>query len=121
DAARARSQEADPAAARRADQERAGRAPVRAVGVYDETREPLKRLMRGAARPSPQGRHVELIGRADAEHGLVGRAALDDDRRVSDVAGEPRVFEEDMARPSRVPLVARLRSGTDRTNAPAGV
>ena len=34
DPARARSQEADPAAARRAAQERAGRAPVRAAGVH---------------------------------------------------------------------------------------
>ena len=34
--ARARSQEADSAAARRADQERAGRAPIRAAGVHGE-------------------------------------------------------------------------------------
>ena len=38
DFARARSQEADPAAARRADQERAGRASVRAAGLYGAAR-----------------------------------------------------------------------------------
>ena len=48
--ARARSEEADPAAARRAAQERAGRAPVRAAGVYGETRGPLTRPMHGAKR-----------------------------------------------------------------------
>ena len=41
DAARARSQEADPAAARRAAQERAGRAPVRAARVHVAARRPL--------------------------------------------------------------------------------
>src|SRR5207249_2570271 len=41
DLARARPEKADPAAARRAVEERAGRAPVRAAGVYGAARGPL--------------------------------------------------------------------------------
>jgi MoxR-like ATPase len=42
DAAGTRSKEAHSAAARRADQKRAGRAPVRAAGLHDEARKPLE-------------------------------------------------------------------------------
>ena len=52
DAARARSEETHPAAARRADQERAGRAPVRAAGLHGTKRRPLKRPINGATRRS---------------------------------------------------------------------
>src|SRR4029077_17518121 len=51
DAARARPEEAHSAAPWRADQERAGRAPVRTAGVHGATRRPLKRAARQRARP----------------------------------------------------------------------
>src|SRR5205085_3994860 len=48
--ARARSEEADPAAARRADQERAGRAPVRAAGLHVAARGALTQSARRCRR-----------------------------------------------------------------------
>ena len=62
DAARARSQAADPAAARRAAQERAGCPSVRAAGLHDKKRRPLKRPMHGSARGTLriEGAHCAL-------------------------------------------------------------
>ena len=55
DAARTRSQQADPAAARRAPQERAGRAPVRAPGLPGAPRGTLSPGLARGAKPFPRG------------------------------------------------------------------
>src|SRR5262249_3671994 len=76
----------------------------------------------GGARPrSPQGRHVERIGRAETGHRLVGRGVLGHERRVADAADETGVLEEHVARPAPIPLVARLRAGADRPDSAAGL
>ena len=53
--------------------------------------------------------------------GLVGCAALGDDRRAADTTDEARVCVEAVARPAPVPLVARLPAGADRADAAASV
>ena len=64
--ARARPEEADPAAARRADQKRAGRAPVRAARVHGEERGAL-------AHHFPHQRHNLPPVKLDAAHRLLVR------------------------------------------------
>src|SRR5215467_2073620 len=85
--------------------------PIRAQDVVDMTR-------RADAALLPRLLEVKGVGRAQPESPLAGRTTLHDERRIGSIAGEPLELDKGVGRPLRIPGVACLGAGTDRTDAP---